>query len=91
MIATELCHFYVGSNKETKYPSLKVIGSPLSVNLRIKGYFIPYIRDHPYIMTAYGRGYWVGRFRKLPFFLYVQFCNYADIVGGFKNFKNVLT
>ena len=37
------------------------------------------IRDHPYITSAKGHGGWVP---KVAVFANVQYCIYADIVGG---------
>ena len=37
------------------------------------------IRDHPYITSAKGLGGWVP---KMAVFADVQYCIYADIVGG---------
>ena len=36
-------------------------------------------RDHPYITSAKGLGGWV---QKMAIFADVQYCIYADIVGG---------
>jgi hypothetical protein len=41
--------------------------------------FDAYLRDHPYIMSAKELGVWV---QKMAIFADVQYCIYANIVGG---------
>ena len=45
------------------------------------------LRDHPYITSPYGLGGWV---KKMAISADVQYCIYADIVGGSKICQDVI-